>query len=366
MQLSTNIAQYKTKIETEAEIARINARKQYFSDVIDRYLKDEEDKKLEEERKKREAEELAKLGPPQRKRIKQLQIFTSIDDFNKMAPSLVDMIGNCVLLSLDDQNHPALVEFVKSANYYHTISIMLYIENDEPDTPFSAVSFTVPKLTIVYNIKRYVRNGDTIRLPFALFDVLCSPNNAIVIPGKADFIHTRLGYDTYADFRTFANLPTSLQLKPLDEYFDKLHLLKTGAGVCNHIKLVCWIFQFKFDYTKNGRRIIRYDDINLLRMMHRYGSVLLYLFWALDFKERLYLEDDANSRKFGPNTEPIYIEDILINKRIVDLDHQTLHRILFGKSDKGYPNPPYPPNIARTTKNVKAKPQAEKFKEYCL
>ncbi|EAY20383.1 hypothetical protein TVAG_109950 [Trichomonas vaginalis G3] len=284
------------------------------------------------------------FGPENRKpKSKQLSIFTNLKTLNNLVPNLLWLPGRPEVMRMKDVNDPRINEFDLIAQKYKVISVFLLYDNQEPG--FCAVSFSVPLLTLIYDIRETFKSSlKIIHFPPKIEQILQNPNYKVIIPGKTDFGPSAVQDDIWTSFIQITSLKNIRNLVELTSYYDYLNLIQSGSGLCEHLKLISWVFQIKFEYTKVGSKVRRITDENWPRILHKYGNLLIYLYWVLEEK----YENFKSYRKFGVNTDPVYLENLIFNNK---LDDDPIDKIKEKLVDKAYPNPPYPQEIARTTKN---------------
>ena len=123
----------------------------------------------------------------------------------------------------------------------------------------------------------------------------------------------------------------------LSSYRDILHICNTGKEVCEHMKMIYWLFQIKIDSQLHGNKIPRNPSGAWRNLLDHYGKLLIYEYWALNEKLDRYNQNSKN----GVDVSPIYLDDLLIRHKIVnDMSREDLKNKLLG--GRNYPDPPLP------------------------
>lgn len=265
-------------------------------------------------------------------------------------PKLVNIPGKIETINLemiDDERYQKIVdEFCENAKSYGIISMMIFLELKSLETtkiPFTIVAFSTPLMTIAMDVRRIIaKKKGIVSFPGKLVDLIKNESIKVIIPGIDDWI-----YDDTTDYFTQLIEESNLRISDpiqITDYYKKLNIIPTGKNICEHMKLINWIFQINFETHLNGSKVTMPLSPQWKMMIHKYGSLLIYAYFALEEKNKSYQQD----RKFGVDRDPIYLEDILIRHNIVtNMSKDELMKFLIGKNK--YPSPPLPDTM-RTTK----------------
>ena len=276
-----------------------------------------------------------------KKGTKKISIYTK--NMQSSLPDLKKIAGTAYSVKLD-QVDPALVEEFKAcAKRYSIISIMLYLEKEDTEYP-KLISLTAPTITLVADFRSAVNASQKV-FPEWFLELVNDPNITKVVPGPTDWAPwDQNDYVKYLKVST--NIGTDITLTYITDFIDKLNVIPSGKDVSEHMKFIYWIFQLKFENSIIGANIIMPLSEKWRTMVHKYGSLLCFIYLALQIKYEDYIED----KTYGTNPDPIYLETILHDH--IDcyssIPPQEIQKELIGPYKK-YPNPPLP-NIPRSTK----------------
>lgn len=253
-------------------------------------------------------------------------------------PSLKWLPGQIVYLRGNDNDKAIFDMFKESVNKFKIVSIMIFAE-EEPQYNMAAITFSTPLLTVFFHIATMcAKTKNKLEIPQEILGVISRTDITIVIPGKYDW-HYTLQTDHLERLIDKSTINLKFAVNPIElvDYRDMLHICNTGKGVCEHMKMIYWLFQFKIDSQLHGNTIPASPSGNWKNLIDHYGKLLIYEYWALNEKLYKYNQNPKN----GVDTSPIYLEDLLIRYKIVNnMTQEELRKKLLG--GRSYPNPPLP------------------------
>ena len=239
-----------------------------------------------------------------------------------------------VLYGVNDEEH--IKNFVNNALKYKIISLMIYTSEKNP---FLFLAFSTINITLSLNLLNFIKEGKSIIIPPEIHDLLNNSSILVIIPGLTDWIYTKTGINLFDEFKDYLNeVPKFPNLISISDFTNKLKIQPTSKDISEHLKLIFWIFQNKFDFQIHGSEILIPLTKQWEKLMHFYGSLLIYSYYALKIKEEEFLLNPSK----GVNLEPIYLETILKKYDILLEDELIIKKKLIGL--RKYPNP-YLPNI---------------------
>lgn len=248
-------------------------------------------------------------------------------------PSLKWLPGEMLFLRGNDGDKAIYDKFKDSVNQFKIVSMMIYAEED-PVYDMGAITFSTPLLTVFF----YISSKRSIQIPKEILLIISGSDITIIMPGKFDW-HYTLQKDHFERIQDMSSESIGFAGKVVElaNYRELLHICNTGKGVCEHMKMIYWLFQVKIDSQLHGNKIPQNPSGNWKALLDHYGKLLIYEYWALNEKLAKYNQSPKN----GVDTSPIYLEDLLIRYGIVtDMDHNDLRNKLLG--GRKYPNPPLP------------------------
>ena len=233
------------------------------------------------------------------------------------------------------ENHQAITTFCQSAASFRIVSLMIYAEA-EPIYRIVMFTLSTPLITILFDVRSTSGAGRLV-LPEPITKVIGNPNVIVVCPGINDWYY---GSHTnhLSMLRDIVHPLPQMKIRFVQDFETTLHINRSGKDVCEHMKMIYWLFQVKIDVQFHGN-VIRWSVVppEWKQFLDIYGKLLIYLYWGLCKKQKAF---DKNPKK-GVDMEPIYLEDLIMEKRLYDAtDRQELREMLIGKAQ--YPDPPLP------------------------
>lgn len=274
-------------------------------------------------------------NPKANKKTKQRTIFTK-NMFQTM-PKLKWLPGECHLIGNSESDADAIQTFIQTARTFQIVSLMIFAE---VEGVYSVNLFTLstPLCTLIFDVREARRFQRRISLPKGVYELLSQPKITVVCPGATDW-HYSQAENHRSLLLDIVDIPTSTNnVKYIQSFEDSLHINRSGKDICAHMKMLHWLFQIKIGQLHGGP--IRSYPLSETWQQYAdcYGKSLIYLYWALCMKQEIF---DRNP-KLGVDMSPIYLEDLIIEKRLTDItDKKELHTKLFGPMER-YPNPPLP------------------------
>ena len=279
--------------------------------------------------------------PSKIKGTKKISIYTK--NMQSNLPELKKIAGKTYSVKFDQIDSKIFDEFKTNAERYKIISIMLYLEKE--NTSPKLISLTAPTITLVTDIRSVINNTKKL-FSQDLLELLKDPSITKVIPGPTDW--APWNQTDYAHFlKESTNLSSvDVTFTSITDFISKLNIIPSGKDVCEHMKFIYWIFQIKFESSIIGSDIVLPLSEKWRTMVHKYGSLLCFVYWALENKYENYMEDMT----YGTNPDPIYLEYILHDHLDCYSEKSTdeIRKELIGPYKK-YPSPPLP-NLPRSTK----------------
>jgi hypothetical protein len=253
-------------------------------------------------------------------------------------PRLLWLPGDFYQIRWTDSDAPSIAQFCESALAHSVASLMIYAEA----TPLYRIclfTLSTPTLTLLFDAAReQAKRKGRLSLPPDLLATLSDERVTVVCPGQNDWHSSSPSDHLLMLHDVFTALPAFRRLRYVKDYENSLCIQPSGPQLCAHLKMMRWMFQVVIDSQLHGLRL----QSSALTMQWRtltdhYGKMLIFLFWALEEKQRLYDENPAK----GLTISPIYLEDLLTRRRIVtDMSVEDLRQKLIGAGR--YPNPPLP------------------------
>jgi hypothetical protein len=250
-------------------------------------------------------------------------------------PELLWLPGDFYPLQWNEHDAPYLAQFSQSATKFGVVSLMIYAET-LPLYQISCFTFSTPVLTLLLDLPRKLNS--LIQIPRELFETLEGPDLIVVCPGEKDWHFTAQNDHLIMLRDVVVTVPNFKKLIFLQNYEVSLNIQPTVPQLCSHLRMLRWLFQIFFDAQLHGRKRQSSALTKQWRtLIDYYGKLLIFLYWGLELKQQLF---DHNSTK-GVNLEPIYLEQLLTDYRVVeDIEPDELRRKLIGQGR--YPAPPLP------------------------
>ena len=244
-------------------------------------------------------------------------------------PKLQWLPGETLQIFGGENDGEVLSKLKESASFFRIMSLMIFSERSDE---ISLLCFSTPLVTVFFDIR-----SKAPKLPQEIIDISLDDKITIVCPGTTDWIYSHQWNQLDKLYSTFLYFGTISSIQYLENFEKTLAINKSGKDVCEHIKMFYWLFQIKIDSHLHGGSIPKPLTPQWKNLVHMYGKLLVYCFMALCEKQRKY---NANP-KFGVDISPIYLENLLIRKRIVEgISEDELRHKLIG--NQSYPNPPLP------------------------
>ncbi|OHT01404.1 hypothetical protein TRFO_31843 [Tritrichomonas foetus] len=285
-------------------------------------------------------------GPSKSKTTKYRTIYCK--NMQSKLPTLKWLPGELLQIRLNSDDDATFDKFEQSVRQFKIVSIMIFCETNEEEKIYniSALTFSTPLVTVYFDFRQIlVRTKNKITIPHKLLQIVSSPDVTIICPGRRDWHyslshnHLEILKDLNSDTFGFEN-----NIVYLEDFREKLYICKSGKEVCEHMKMIYWLFQLKFDVQFHGNQIPLSLTPQWKNLVSIYGKMLIFTYYALQEK----LEQYTINPKNGVNIKPIYLENLLIEHKLVEnMDLNTLRKKLIGFMQ--YPNPPLP-NLPVSTK----------------
>jgi len=275
------------------------------------------------------------------KTTKRISVFTK--NMQTKLPRLLFLPGRTETINLDMVNEERYVkvidEFYEDAKSSRIVSMMIYVDlqsSVSEISPCTIVSFSTPNLSVAMNVRPTISKGKSVVFPAKILEILEDSDIKVIIPGKTDWFYDNSN-DFYERLKNDSSKLTICNTIQIVDYYKYLNIIETGKNVCGHMKLIHWIFQINFEYHLNGKNVSTPLSMSWKNMIHKYGSLLIYAYMALEQKREMYLNDMSK----GVDRNPIYLEHLLIANGIVnDMTEDVLREKLIGRYS--YPDPPLP------------------------
>lgn len=271
--------------------------------------------------------------PVKKKETKFRSIYTK--NMQVKLPSLKWLPGEMLFLRGNDGDKVIFEKFRESVDQYNVVSMMIFAEEDQV-YDMGAITFSTPLITVFLYLNQSSKR--TVQIPKEILSVMSASDVTVIMPGKFDWHYTQQKdhFERIQDLSS-ENIGFSGKIVHLSSYRDKLHICNTGKGVCEHMKMIYWLFQVKIDSQLHGNKIPQNPSGGWKVLLDHYGKLLVYLYWALSEKLEKYDQNPKN----GVDMSPIYLEDLIIRYDIVtDMSRGDLKNKLLG--GRNYPNPPLP------------------------
>jgi hypothetical protein len=288
----------------------------------------------------------APRGKSSSKATRQRTIYTK--NMQNNLPELQWLPGTTKQLHWNDQDEVIIREFVGSAESFGIISLMSFAAARDSKYVIAFVVFSTPTMTIWFDLRDHERARRRLVFPETLRAFLSSADILVVCPGEKDW-SSRWSTSNFLNSLAESFQPTWPDFKHpifLDRFVTDLCINESGTGVCQHMKFIYWLFQVRIrtDADVSTFAHLTFLPPNAQGIFGLYGKLLVYLYWAQCEKLRKFKAD----MKYGVDMDPIYLEDLLIAKGIVnDCDADTLRQNLL--KNRRYPDPPLP-GLPRPTK----------------
>lgn len=229
-------------------------------------------------------------------------------------------------------------EFICSAKKHCVVSLMIYTEKttNNEKSKILMCTFSTLDMTIILNLRSNLIKSNSFSLPMQMISILSDPQITLVLPGIVDWCNgcdINL-FDLFKDY--ISVMPTFPKVEYINSFYERLRILKTGKDMCEHMKLLQWVFQIKINHHLHGATILLPLTDQWSQLLHLYGTLLVYGYLALRNKE-------IEFRKFyknGVNVSPMYLQDMILQYNLSTLSREDLIKKLIGSSR--YPNPSLP------------------------
>lgn len=276
---------------------------------------------------------LMRIDKKSNKNAKQRTIFTK--NMFQFEPKLRWLPGEFHVFRKNPvENQQAIETFCQSAASFRIVSLMIYAEA-EPIYRVVLFTLSTPLITILFDLRSWAHQR--IVMPDVIMRVIGNPNVVVVCPGMNDWYYGS-NNNHLSMLRDVVSPLPQMKIRYVQDFATTLHINRSGKDVCEHMKMIYWLFQVKIDVQFHGGAI-RWAVIpsEWRQFTDVYGKLLIYLYWGLCKKQKLF---DKNPKP-GLDMSPIYLEDLILEKRLYDTDDKAkLREMLIGKAR--YPDPPLP------------------------